>query len=387
MKAWLLTNAPSPYQIEFLEALNARAEIELIVRFMQSSFRNEVPQNLRFASKVLEGYGLSKRRDELRVHPDALREVWVGDFDAYILSGLYTSPTFLLSVMLLWLRGKPFCLWLERPSEFNRKDIPILKRIARWPFAVFRFALLRLLFAMTDAVICVGSAAKSAYVQMGLIERKAFVIPYCIDHTRYNVDTQRRDEKRSELKVEQKVVFLTSCQLIYRKGVDFLISSYMQVSELFPGKTALWILGDGPEKTNLQNLSENCRDGEITFMGHQHQVELPSIFRSADVFVFPTRHDGWGVVVNEAVASGLPIIATNEAGATYDLVIENENGYRIGIDDVSQLTRCMIALVSDPEKRMQFGRRSCEIAASVSVKHGVEVFHSELRKITTKDQS
>ena len=94
----------------------------------------------------------------------------------------------------------------------------------------------------------------------------------------------------------------------------------------------------------------------------------------AGVFVLPSRHDGWGVVVNEACAAGLPVISTSAVGSARDLLVDGSNGFVLARDDVAGLAEKMSFFAANPDQIRVFGDRSRERAAAFSVEHGAALF-------------
>ena len=381
LKVWLLTNAPSPYQMEFLEALATQSDLELAVRFMRTDFRGQKVDisTYKFDADCMAAIGVSSDRDELRLHPTALRECWVGSSDVYVLSGLYTSPTFLACALCLALRRRRYVLWLERPSIRNGRS-PFLKRLVRWPLACIRSVVLRAVFAGAGRVICIGSLAVEQYKRLTLAA-KLRMVPYCSNTARFenpNADEIQRIE--SVWHLTGKFVFLYSGQLIVRKGVDTLLAAYKIVAEKRPD-TALVLLGDGPLRSKLAEVAKTITSGVVVFGGHQPQELLPACFACGSVFVFPSRHDGWGVVINEAAASGLPIIASKQTGATHDLVMEGENGFQCDAENVAQFAERMIEMIDRQHELPSFASRSRELAARCSTEQGASDFAKILRDL------
>lgn len=384
-RIWLLTNCPSPYQVELLAELSQRDDIELDVRFMQGVFRDDQPpERLRDLShQVLRSFGVLTRRDEFRLHPAAIREVSRAQHDVYVLSGLYTSPTFLLCALLLSFRKRRYTLWLERPSDANRPDLNWWKRVLRTPFVWYRAVVLRLLLWRCERTLCMGTLAAQQYAQYGLSSTRTEILPYCCDTDRFStVNQTARDELADSLGVRDRMVFLFSGQLIYRKGIDTALQAFQQVSENVPG-LAFVVLGDGPLRAQLEEQFGNNPHGRVVFAGHQPQDRLPLYFAVADVFVLPSRQDGWAVVVNEACAAGLPIIASQQTGAAHDLVIPERNGFRPDCRDIDGLVDAMRTLAGDASLRERYGRESLELVEDFTVECGAQRFAAAVQKAVT----
>jgi glycosyltransferase involved in cell wall biosynthesis len=367
---WLLTNAPSPYQVELLAAIGASSEVDLAVRYMRDDYArlSPKPANIR----VMSGIGPRAWRDEVRLHPLAVWECAFGRQDCYVLSGLWTSITVLTCALVLWLRGRPWVLWLERPHL----DSLIAKPI-RW----LRDRLRHFLLARSSAVLCIGTAARDAYEEMGAPREKLFVLPYCCDTQRFEVaDPERVLTVRHKYNLTGKTVLLFSGQMIERKGIDTLIEVFNCIARTRTD-VALLLLGDGPKRVYYERTVAPELRSRVHFAGHVPQNELPEHFAAGDIFVFPSRHDGWGVVINEACAAALPVITTYQTGAAYDLVEDGKSGFLLDYNDVEGFADRMFRLVDEPGLRENFGQRSRELVASFSAENGAALFIRQLRRV------
>ena len=234
-RVWLLTNAPSPYQVELLSAVQATGDVDLAVRFMRTpagSALDEVPGGtLNFCE--LQSFVPRQLRDEFRLHPGAVWETAWGDYDAYVLSGLYTSVTFLTCALLLSLRGKPWGVWLERPRVAQFQAIerggsggPVRRMLRR-----VKQSVLRRLLRRAVKVIGIGSAAVRTYQELGASPDKLLMLPYCCDGARFErVDEAAVAEVRRRYQLEGKTVFLFSGQMIERKGVDVVLAAFQKLA-------------------------------------------------------------------------------------------------------------------------------------------------------------
>jgi glycosyltransferase involved in cell wall biosynthesis len=372
---WLLTNSPSPYQVELFAAIDRLSDVELHVRFMRPSSSADPAHCCQcgFSARILSGMERRWWRDEFRLHLGALWEAAWSDADCFILSGLYTSPTFLGTAFILTLRRKPWAVWLERPHsgwEHCGSSKWIISPPTRW----IRTFLQKSLFRWATRIMCIGTAARDAYQNVGAPAEKLLLLPYCCDLRRYDeVDPESVQRVKDRYRLQDKTVFLFSGQMIVRKGVDLLLSAF-QMLAAERDDVALLLLGDGPLREKLQSQVRPSLADRVHFAGFVNQPELPAHFQAADVFVFPSRHDGWGVVVNEACAAALPVITTRQTGAAHDLVRDGQSGFVVERDDVDSLCRCMQYLADHPETAREFGRRSRELVEPFSAENGARRF-------------
>jgi glycosyltransferase involved in cell wall biosynthesis len=237
------------------------------------------------------------------------------------------------------------------------------------------------LLARCSAVLCTGTAARDAYAALGVPRQKLFVLPYCCDTKRFEtVDSERVAAVRHRYNLAGKTVLLFSGQMIARKGVDTLIEAFTRIARMRPD-VALLMLGDGPQRSDYENMVPVELRPSIHFVGHLPQNKLPEHFGAADLFIFPSRHDGWGVVINEACAAALPVITTRQTGAAYDLVEDGRSGFVLEHYDIDGFVDRLLRLIDDPVLRERFGQRSRELVAPFSAENGAALFVRHLHLV------
>jgi glycosyltransferase involved in cell wall biosynthesis len=117
--------------------------------------------------------------------------------------------------------------------------------------------------------------------------------------------------------------------------------------------------------------------------GGLDEDELARRYANADIFALLSRHEPWGVVVNEAAASALPLVLSDRVGAARDLLRDGENGFLVSADDVDAAAAALRTLAADPELRRRFGERSRELVRAWGYEPSVESFSAAVRDATT----
>ena len=237
------------------------------------------------------------------------------------------------------------------------------------------------LLARSSAVLCNGTAARDAYAALGVPHQKLLIVPYCCDTERFKaVDPKWVAAVRGRHDLNGKTVLLFSGQMIERKGVDTLIEAFHRIAR---GRAdiALLLLGDGPQRADYESMVPGELRPRVHFAGLVPQGELPEHFAAADLFVFPSRHDGWGVVINEACAAALPVITTRQTGAAYDLVEDGRSGFVLEHDDIDGFVDRLLRLIDEPALREKFAQRSRELVAPFSAENGASLFIRHLRLV------
>lgn len=243
--------------------------------------------------------------------------------------------------------------------------------------------------------LAAGTASKEYFQQLGMPEDRIFLGYNAVDNAYFRRSVERfrmaETETREELKVHRPF-FLVVARFIPEKNLVRMVEAYAvyrsKMYEYGTSKNAgreLWdlvILGGGPLRERLQThirsvglpceaLSDedtgpSVQRGEavVHLRGFAQYDELPKYYALAECLILPSQKDTWGLVVNEAMASGLPVIVSRRCGCAQDLVRDRENGYLIDPFDVEDIAAKMLHMASLPDsERQAMGRRSQEIIA------------------------
>lgn len=147
---------------------------------------------------------------------------------------------------------------------------------------------------------------------------------------------------------KDKFVFASAANLLYGKGFDILISSFAKLVE-DNHNVQLWIYGDGPEKNNLIKLANKLNVANyVNFYGKYEKNEIFSLFSKADCFILTSRRETFGVVYIEAMACGIPVIATKCGGP--ETFVNNDNGYLVPVDDINETCEAMKNIINNRNK-------------------------------------
>jgi glycosyltransferase involved in cell wall biosynthesis len=348
-----LTVMPSPYQRELFEALHAAGRMKIRVLYCthDAHDRNWSVPDLNSYEHVLPGKTIAWLSPSAHFNPSIIEILRNDASDLFILSD-YSTPTTQIAMRYLTWRKRPWVFWGELPGFRHHRPLP----------SFVRYRLQRPIASGAAAIAAIGSRAVEAY-RMLFPGVPVFNIPYFC-----NLEPFRAAAAKSDRHTNPAVQVLFSGQLIGRKGVDVLIHAFVKTSRQLPN-LHLQLLGTGPAREALIKLIPTDLRDRIHFLGFQQPPALPHIFAAADIFVLPSRHDGWGVVVNEALGAGLPIIVSDRVGAS-DLVEDGYNGLITSAGDVESLGNALLKLGQSAELRTSFGRGSAERAARWSLDEG-----------------
>lgn len=206
-------------------------------------------------------------------------------------------------------------------------------------------AWLRLVTAQAAALIVIGAANRRFWESYGARPGQLFDAPFAVDNDYFErAAAEAKDSVealRARFGFSGKTVFLYAGRLVARKNVDLIISAARRLND---DGIAVLIAGDGEERERLESLAGDAQN--IVFAGRIEPSELPVYYAVSDVLVLPAAQEPWGLVVNEAMASGLAVIAHRHCGSAVDLV-DDSNGYRMNEFSVEELAAAMARIAGD----------------------------------------
>lgn len=237
--------------------------------------------------------------------------------------------------------------WRARIPVLYASDSNALAEPSGAKRAVKRAVVARI-YRRIGAFLVSGSTNAAHYEAYGVPAKKRFAVPWAVDNERYAkaADAARgaREAIRARWRVaEGREVALFSGRLAPEK--DPL--SVLEAARL-DDRVHVVVAGSGPLDNELRREAAARIQGRFTALGFVNQGELPSVYAAADLLVLPSRFEPWGLVVNEALAAGCPVVASDRVGAAYDLV---PPAFRFRAGAPEDLARAIAAWRSDAEVR------------------------------------
>jgi glycosyltransferase involved in cell wall biosynthesis len=249
------------------------------------------------------------------------------------------------------------------------KHIPIILRcegiLPTDPGVVGRAknAFLRNLFKQITAFGYIGTRNRKFYKHHGVSENQLFYTPYTVDNEFFQESVQKlppTEELRSELGIpKNRPIILFVGKFITRKRPALLIDAFVEATS--PGEAHLLMVGDGALSDKLKSqANDHGREDDICFAGFVNQAELPRYYEASNLFVLPSVKENWGLVVNEAMNFGLPVVTSEAVGCVDDLVTPH-NGRVFSTDDFGELSEILSDLIQNDQKRQNMGEHSLNI--------------------------
>ena len=373
----VLTSHPIQYQAPLFRKLADHPRIDLMVYFCSDrglrptkdagfgvTFAWDVPLTRGYRHRLLRNLSpaASSHGFWQAVNPGIVGELRRGAYDGLLIHG-YAQCTNWLALWAARRAGTPVLLHGE---TFPGKARGSIKSWAK-DRALGAF------FRRVDAFLPIGSKSREFYQGYGIPSERMFLTPYAVDNDFFFEQAGRCRPQRDQIKADLGLppglpVVLYLSKLIPRKRPLDLLQAFEPLQD----RAALVFVGDGESRGGLESWARERGLRHVRFTGFRNQTELPRYYAAADIFVLPSAYETWGLVLNEAMCFELPVIATDRAAASHDLIEEGSNGYVCPVGDIDTLRHRLTGLVRDKGLRERLGRRSAELVAGWSHDDGAE---------------
>ena len=352
----ILTEIISPYRIPLFNALARRSEIDLHVIFMAETDQHlrqwqVYKEEIKFSFQVLPSWRKRVGKYNMLLNHGVGSALGAARPNA-VLCGGYSYVTSWQALRWARSRGIPFLLWSESNSQDLRRGFALVELLKK------RF------LQRCQAFVVPGRSAGEYLLAHGIKDDVIFTAPNAVDNdffsTRAAAIRAEADANRVRLGLPNRY-FLFTGRLVKEKGVFDLLSAYDRLVNSFREQIGLVFVGDGPCRKQLESQAATVSQqtkATIKFAGFAQREQLAEYYALADVMILPTYTDTWGLVINEAMACGLPVIVSRAAGAAGDLVRDTWNGWLVPAGDVPALTAAMQSIASQPELRATMGANS-----------------------------
>jgi 1,2-diacylglycerol 3-alpha-glucosyltransferase len=354
-KTVILTEIIAPYRIPVFNALALRAGVDLHVIFLaetdEALWQWRVHKNeICFSYQVLPSWRWRAGKSCLLIN----RGLWSALNKAsprVIICGGYNYAASWEA--LLWARrhGAEFVLW----SESNGQDA---RGGRAWVESLKAYFL-----RQCDRFVVPGKASFEYLISLGSPKASILTAPNAVDNSLFATQAENTRahaaEFREKLELPARFILFVG-RLVPEKGVFDLLEAYAKLEAGLRAEVGLVFAGDGGSRVELAQRARRISPGTICFPGFAQREDLAGLYALAEALVLPTHSDPWGLVVNEAMACGLPIIVSSVAGCSADLVEDGWNGYVVPPRDSEKLSVAIDSLLRQPELKQRMRARSAE---------------------------
>jgi len=357
-KVILLTEVISPYRIPVFNEIAKCKQIEFKVFFLAETVSgrlwNVERENIRFDYRVLKGFKIPlPNRFPIFFNP-GIGSILRKENPDLIICGGYHHPSFLLALYYAKKFRKRFILWCESHIKSVRLKNPLAD------FYRNKF------MSASDGFIVPGRKSFDFIRRFEVNGKGIWIAPNAV-----NNDFFSRNGVTAKSRFPSQVILYVG-RMVDSKGISVLLRAFQDISK--SSDVGLVLVGEGKDQRKYENFCQKHNLKNVFFEGFKQQDELAHYYGLADLFVLPSIQEEWGLVLNEAAAAGLPLIATEASGAAFDLIDEGRNGFRILVGNVVALREAILKVLSNLQLKKSMGEYSREKAADFSPQKCAEGF-------------
>lgn len=350
IKVAMVTNIPAPYRIPVYERVAQRDEIELCVFFCsgREPDREWDLQDAGYRQVFFKEKFLTYRGRFIHANPDVWARLKAFAPEVIITTGF--NPTFLMAYLYALVHGVEHVAMTDG-THFTEQS---LSRVHRW--------VRRWVYGGSRAFIGASQGSFQLYRSYGLSARDFFQSHLCANNAAYEPVPEQ--QKRYD--------FVFSARFVGAKNPIFAMSVAQAVAKCMGRRIRLLMMGSGELDDALREHAQLLReDVEVDFAGFVKQADLPQRYASARVMLFPTQIDTWGVVANEAMAAGVPVLVTPMAGVADDLVLDGVNGRVLPLV-LSTWVEAAVQLLQDEQMRLRYAAHGVQHVQNYSYEHAAQ---------------
>lgn len=380
LRVLFVATHPVQYESPLLRLLARDPRLEILMAYCslqgaEAEFDRDFGVEVKWDVPLLEGYPwvVVKNRSWRTglgsffglFNPEIWGLIRRGQFDAVVLFTGYAYSTFWMAILAAKLSGVAILFGTDATSMQPRDA-------RRWKLPIKRFLLPRI-FRLADVAILPSEAGRQFILSMGIPDSRIVLTPFVVDNTwwRERASEVDRGAVRREWGVPKDalvVLFCAKMQPWKRPGDVLNAFAKANVEGAY-----LVFAGDGPVRAGLEATAKSLGIAERTrFLGFVNQTGLPSVYRSADLFVLPSEYDPCPAVVCEAMLCGCPVVLSDEIRGRFDLVKNGETGFIFPCGNVEELARVLANTLGDRARLAELSRRAVERMETWSPRENVE---------------
>lgn len=337
LKIALAVNEPPPYRIPIFNLIASTPGICLQVIF----FCRREPNRLWDLPPI--GFDHVFLRERIRTvngryihnNPDVL--LALSRFNPDVVLGNGFNPSHMYALGWTRFKRKAYVPMTDGTLDSERMLSPFHKRLRRFTYA------------RASRFVAASNGGIALYKSYGIPHEQCLLSCLCIDNARFRPTSSA---------IEKSFDFIFCSRIEAAKSPEFALEVAQKTALLLNRRTRILFVGSGSQEQAVRNFAGNyAQQVDAHFHGFASQQDLPALYQSAKIFLFPTRADVWGVVANEACASGLPALVSPYAGSAGELIVDGQNGYVCELD--AELWASRAAVLLNDERRLQaYGERS-----------------------------
>jgi len=357
----IIHNLPAPYRVSQFDLMSKHLPIDIFYGFKKKGSRKWSNKTGSCPSFFISGpvffgskISLGIKSNQLKKYKAAL--FFDSGFDMFFVNFFTFIKCLIFKIPIVFVVTQIDTNWL------NIKKNNLFYLIKAFIVKIYR----KIFYSLSKHIIANSKMSRNYLLAYNVPIKKITIAPVSID---INPFLKLNKKKGNDI----DILFLSYVR--DSKGLELLINVFMSIRQK---NIRLHIVGDGDKLSYYKFLAK--KDIRIIFHGHSSDEKKLNFFSKAAFFVLPTEHDPWGLVINEAMASGLPVIVTDSAGSS-EMV--RANGFVIKPNSFTELKSAIEILIKNKEQRLSMGLESRKIISKYSLKNTVDKYINVLMKVVS----
>lgn len=369
MNVLILTTVMAPYRIDLFNELGKKVSLTVCFEQLQDKTRNDDWYKNNFNN--FKSIVLKKSNKSLnKIKWDFFKELKNPKYDIVIFYE-YSTITSIISILKCQHSGIKYLINCDGAIVENKSIKDKIKRIC---------------ISRANGLLANGKSAENYFIVHGAKKENIYLHKFSGNYkSEILSEPISYDEKlklRKKLGLNYKRLYICIGNFIHRKGFDILLNS---IANNPSNEVGYVFIGGGELKKEYEEFIENNKLNNVKLLGFMSKDKLINYYDASDIFILPTRYDIWGLVINEAMSRGLPIISTNKCMAAVELVNEN-NGKVVDSDSVSSLSTAITHFNKLENKKLyEMGFNSIRAIKDYNIENLSEEHFNVIKKIVEKE--
>ena len=364
MKILIISNIPSPYRIDFFNVLGKYVDLTVVFEAKSArgiTFNWNIEEIQNFKAVFLKDGVINEKKIDWTI----LKYIKKNHYDHIIIT---SYAYFTEMVALLALKALKIPYFLEVDGGLIRHENKLKKTFKKF------------LISNAKGYFSPSNSSDDFLVYYGAKRNLIHRYPFTSLNEKDILDQLVPDEEKAilkkELGISESKVILAVGRFIHIKGFDILLKASKDIDQ----KVGIYFVGGKPTEEYIE-LRNKYKSNHVYFEGFKSKEELSKYLKAVDLFVLPTREDVWGLVINEAMASGLPIITTDKCTAGLELIKDWNNGFIVESEDSAAIVNRVKTILSDDPLKYKMGHNNLQTIKQYTIekmteKH-LDIFYRE----------
>lgn len=347
MKVIFTTNIPSPYRVDFFNELGKSCDLTVVYERVSSTERNSKWKGS--AAINFEEVFLNLQNSSVDLAKGSALKEYVKSHNAdFLFFTNYSSPATREAIIWCRLHGRKY--YMEYDGGFCKKDSFLKRRL--------KILLLKGASGHFTTAEQHIQYLESLGIKRDIIYKYPFTSVTESDLNKADrIITAGTRYFKQKLGITENKMIISVGRFSYENGYGKGYDILMELATSVGKNVGIYIIGDNPTNEFVE-WKKNSGLNNVHFVGFKTKDELTEYYAAADLFVLLTRGDVWGLVINEAMSFGLPIITTDKCIAGLELIKNGKNGFIVSLSDKSQILNCILRVINNTDYCHRLGKNN-----------------------------